>query len=395
MPLPPKARTPLRNVDGKLELRGDPALARRLADAFRVRPDERDEPVRGVHGLHPYPGRLHPAWVRRLLAGLHGQARVLDPFCGSGTTLVEAMVSGRPAMGSDLNEVAVRIARQRTTRRDQAFLEAFAKAASVIHEDAADRRDTPFSRLAQGNKRFPPHVLTQMINLRAAIERHSPDAELKEALLMGMSPLLSKYAARPGRKAPQVGRRAVRDAFLKRCEAMTEAWADFADRLPPGVSDGEVRIGDARATSWPDHSADAIITSPPYPGVYDYAGEQELRAKWLGRAGWVDKARRGEIGRRGDRDPRGWAAGMRDALREMVRVTTPGAWIFLVVGDGVVRRRAVRTEQVLRKIVYTDRQFNLRRLAAVSMERPHFHGPSAQAFAGRPRREHLILLERP
>ena len=358
MAAPPNARTPLRNVDGKLEMRGDPILARRLADAFRVRKDELEDPIRGVHGVHPYPGRLHPAWVRRLLAGLHDEARVLDPFCGSGTTLVETMASGRTALGSDLNEVALRIAHQRTARRDQAFLEEFARAASHIHEDNA------------------------------------ADEALREALLMAMSPLLSKYAERPGRKAPQVGRRAVRDAFLKRAEGMVEAWADFAQRVPQHTLDAQLRIADARQTSWKEHSADAIITSPPYPGVYDYAGEQELRARWLGKPGWVNRARSKEIGRRGERDPRNWTSGMAAALTEMVHVTTPGAWIFLIVGDGAVRNKPVRTEQVVRKLIYGG-TIHLRRLAAVSMTRPHFHTPSQGAFQRQPRREHLILLERP
>jgi SAM-dependent methyltransferase len=394
MALPPNVRTPLRHVQGEIEMRGDPELARRLADAFRIREDEAEDPIRGVHGLHPYPGRLHPAWVRRLLRGLHGRARVLDPFCGSGTVMVEAMLSGREAFGSDLNEVALRIARQRIACRDQGFLESFARLATSIHDDAAERRETPFSRLAGGEKRFPPHVLTQLINLRAAIDRHAPDGELGEALLIAMSPLLSKFAERKGRAAPQVGRRAVRDAFLTRAEGMVEAWADFAERLPSDAVPAELRKADARNTSWLDHRADAIITSPPYPGVYDYAGEQELRAKWLGRAGWVEHARRNEIGRRGDRDPRSWVSGMRAALKEMVRITTPGAWIFLVVGDGTVRREPVRTEQVIRTLIYGG-TLHLRRLAAVSMNRPHFHTPSQGAFQRQPRREHLILLERP
>lgn len=394
MAAPPNARTPLRNVEGKMEMRGDPVLARRLADAFRVRKEELEEPIRGVHGLHPYPGRLHPAWVRRLLAGLHSEARVLDPFCGSGTTLVETMASGRTALGSDLNEVALRVAHQRTARRDQEFLEAFARAAAQIHEDAAERRETPLSRLAQGERSFPPHVLTQLINLRGSIERHAVEEELREALLMAMSPLLGKYAARPGRAAPQVGRRAVRDAFLKRAEGMVEAWADFAQRIPAGTPDADLRIADARQTSWKEHSADAIITSPPYPGVYDYAGEQELRAKWLGKPGWVNRARSREIGRRGERDPRNWTTGMAAALTEMIHVTTPGAWIFLIVGDGTVRNNPVRTEQVVRKLIYGG-TIHLRRLAAVSMDRPHFHTPSLGAFQRQPRREHLILLERP
>ena len=173
-------------------------LSARLSLAFKVQTSDTDLPVQGVHGIHPYPARLHPAWVRGIIEMVDPSAFVLDPFCGSGTTLVEASLAGHRSFGSDLNAIALRIARHRTSRKSQVFLESYARAAARIHDEAAHRRDTPFGALAKGERRYPPHVLTQLINLRAAIEteRHS---ELREALLLTMSPLLTKFASRKGR----------------------------------------------------------------------------------------------------------------------------------------------------------------------------------------------------
>ncbi len=392
MALPPKARTPLRQTDGPFERRGDAALAARLEEAFTLKPEDADLPVQGLHGIHPYPGRMHPAWASRILAGLHEQARVLDPFCGSGTTLVETMRTGRTAIGTDLNPIAIRVARLRTQLRTPRFLEAFAAAATRVHEEAAHRKDTPFGKLAKGEKSFPPHVLTQLINLRRAVETERDD-DLREALLMAMSPLLAKFAARPGRPAPAVNRRAVRDHFLQRSERMVTAWADFVDAVPPGTPSADARIADARETGLAQGSADAVVTSPPYPGVYDYADEQRLRARWLGGEGDLRRARRHEIGRRGG-PPASWEVGLYESLKEMVRVLTPGSWIFLVVGDGTIKGAPVRAEKVIRRLIYS-RDLHLVRLAAVSAERPWFHQDTAAAFGETRRREHLILLERP
>src|SRR5213080_1158408 len=68
---------------------------------------ERDLPererTRHVHRLHPYLGKFIPQLVEVLLSryfvrGLH----VLDPFAGSGTTLVQALESGLDATGADI-----------------------------------------------------------------------------------------------------------------------------------------------------------------------------------------------------------------------------------------------------------------------------------------------------
>ena len=66
---------------------------------------ERDLPERErtkhVHRLHPYLGKFIPQLVEALLARhLPGGGRVLDPFAGSGTTLVQALESGSTRPGS-------------------------------------------------------------------------------------------------------------------------------------------------------------------------------------------------------------------------------------------------------------------------------------------------------
>ena len=44
---------------------------------------------------------------------------ILDPFCGSGSTLVAAILSGRKYIGYDLNEDYVRIAQERIEKAAQ------------------------------------------------------------------------------------------------------------------------------------------------------------------------------------------------------------------------------------------------------------------------------------
>src|SRR5437667_4251089 len=82
---------------------------------------ERDLPERvrtkHVHRLHPYLGKFVPQLVEALLARhLPRTGRVLDPFAGSGTTLVQALESGLDAAGSDVAGFNVLLMRVKTAR---------------------------------------------------------------------------------------------------------------------------------------------------------------------------------------------------------------------------------------------------------------------------------------
>ena len=72
-----------------------------------------------THGIHPYPAMMIPQVARRLIGeyGCEGGV-LLDPYCGTGTTLLEGMLAGLESVGTDLNPLARLIARTKTTPMD-------------------------------------------------------------------------------------------------------------------------------------------------------------------------------------------------------------------------------------------------------------------------------------
>src|SRR6266567_965789 len=61
------------------------------------------ERTKHVHRLHPYLGKFIPQLVEELLRRhVTAGGRVLDPFAGSGTTLVQALESGHESTGVDI-----------------------------------------------------------------------------------------------------------------------------------------------------------------------------------------------------------------------------------------------------------------------------------------------------
>src|SRR5688500_16921987 len=82
------------------------------------------ERTKHVHRLHPYLGKFVPQLVEALLARyVPPGGRVLDPFAGSGTTLVQALESGYDAVGLDIAAFNCLLMRVKTTRYDVFALE--------------------------------------------------------------------------------------------------------------------------------------------------------------------------------------------------------------------------------------------------------------------------------
>jgi len=74
-------------------------------------------PVSGLtHNFYRYPARFSPKLVRAAIEAFTEPGDlVLDPFVGGGTTLVEAMVLGRHAIGADISSLATFVSEVKTT----------------------------------------------------------------------------------------------------------------------------------------------------------------------------------------------------------------------------------------------------------------------------------------
>ena len=79
-------------------------------------PAKRKDPKYVTHGLHAFKGKFYPQLVKSLLnsSGVPVEGSVLDPYCGSGTTLLEGMLNGFRTYGCDFNPLAAKIAHAKT-----------------------------------------------------------------------------------------------------------------------------------------------------------------------------------------------------------------------------------------------------------------------------------------
>jgi site-specific DNA-methyltransferase (cytosine-N4-specific) len=249
-----------------------------------------------VHGLHEYKGKFNPQIARAILNifGIAAGARVLDPFCGSGTSLVECAHVGISAVGTDLNPLAVFVANAKllALRLPVAQLqEALAAALCRFHERRGAGAPAEPDRLVYLRSWFAPSILDELERLRAAIL--AGDAPSASILLALASNLLRAYSLQDPEDL-RIRRRKTPLPATALIAAFAQAVGLFLARLAAAreILGGEPAAGRAVLADSRDLGSaqlglggerfDCALTSPPYATALPYIDTQRLSLVWLG-----------------------------------------------------------------------------------------------------------------
>lgn len=280
-------------------------------DALNLDWRERDLPeyqrTKHVHRLHPYLGKFVPQLVEIFLRK-YAPRSVLDPFCGSGTTLVEANALGIDAIGCDISPFNCLLSEAKTAEYELEVLEREIK--SMLREVQLELSPRLFPDGDRARKEkneylqtwFAPPALAQLLAYRDLIGKHEYPELLRIILSRAArSARLTTHFDLDFPKKPQTEpyychkhRRTCKptnDAlkFLVRYSQDTlERIKEFSQlRTSAKVN---VICGDARDVVFP--KVDAVITSPPYVGLIDYHGQHRYAYELLE----LDSNERFEIG---------------------------------------------------------------------------------------------------
>ena len=327
------------------------------------------ERTKHVHRLHPYLGKFVPQLVEVLLARYVPRGgSILDPFAGSGTTLVQSLESGYDATGLDVAAFNCLLMRVKTARYNEFVLEselrdALARLAAV---------DSSLQELSPGTdyigRWFAPQAATELLAFRSLIEDYEHVDVLRVVLARAArsawltthfdldfprEPQREPYwchkhkrECRPVERAEHFIRRYALDTL-----ARIKAFARVRSRR-----DAEIVHGDARELGV-GGSHDAVITSPPYPGLIDYHEQHRYAYELLG----LDDRRALEVGAAAAGTSRTALAAYCDGIvaaflnaKESVPRNAP---FVIVVNDRrdlypeILERAGLRLEQRLRRHV--------------------------------------------
>ena len=332
---------------------------------------ERDLPERvrtkHVHRLHPYHGKFIPQLVEVLLERyLEPGGHVLDPFSGSGTTLVQALESGRDATGVELAAFNCLLVRVKTAQYDLPLLR---EELNDVYErigvqPTARRRASRYVR-----EWYAPQAQAELLAFAGLIGDYVYGDVLRVILSRAArSARRTTHFDLEAPRAPQQGeywchkhRRTCRPVesalgFLRRYTLDTLVRIEEFAQVRDVEREAAVVQGDAREVEY-GTEFDGVLTSPPYPGLIDYHEQHRYAYELLA----LDDRRELEIGAAAAGTSlaslEAYRSGIAAALANAAGSLRAGAPLLIVVNDRrnlypeILDRAGLRLEHRLRRHV--------------------------------------------
>lgn len=252
-----------------------------------------------THGIHRYPSKFIPQIPRLCLERYSRPGdRVLDPFMGSGTTLLETVLLSREAIGLDVHPLARLIAKVKLTPLDPGTVAR--EAARLKPAIAADRAANAawIPEIPNRDHWFRPRVLRDL----ATIKKHVsalPPGPLRDFFSVCFSSVIRRVSnsdddslipevtsfqqrLEAQGKASPAPIPTFQAAVLARIADLEEYAAALRSRpLPRHPPEWDIFDGDARSLPIRAGAIDLAITSPPYASAVHYASVHKLELYWL------------------------------------------------------------------------------------------------------------------
>jgi hypothetical protein len=330
---------------------------------------ERDLPERvrtkHVHRLHPYLGKFIPQLVEALLSRHVPQGRVLDPFAGSGTTLVQALESGYDATGADVAAFNCLLMRVKTREYNPFVLESELRDA-LARLDGLDgaRPEGPVSRFVRDW--YAPRAAAELLFFRGLVEDYEHADVLRVVLARAArsarrtthfdldfprTPQRSPYWCHKHRRECRPVGEARR--FLRRYALDTLARVREFSRARARGREATVLHGDARELDFGGRF-DGVVTSPPYPGLIDYHEQHRYAYELLG----LEECRELELGKGSSRVAlAAYVDGIAAVLANVRGALRRDAPVVIVINDRrelypeILERAGLRLEERYRRHV--------------------------------------------
>lgn len=308
------------------------------------------ERTKHVHRLHPYMGKFIPQLVEIFLRKYHPKL-VYDPFCGSGTTLVEANVLGIDSIGADISVFNTLLSKVKTAEYDISLLE------KEIKDILNKLYDFKFGSSSKNNANgqpstkseyiktwFSPKAQKELLYFEKLI-RHYTHQDLFKVILSrsARSARLVNHYDLDFPKKPQI------EPYYcykhdRTCQPVDEAYKflyryalDTLDRIKEFVrlrtkASVEVNHDDSRKIALPK-GIDMIFTSPPYIGLIDYHEQHKYAYELLGlennEAREIGAAKNGQS----EQARKDYIKGINEVLVHTREYMTKGGLALIVVND--------------------------------------------------------------
>jgi hypothetical protein len=280
-------------------------------------------------------------------------ARVLDPFCGRGTTNFAARLLGLRTVGIDASRVAAAATQAKLVAPTPAEIVESARSILRRRKKAADIPDGEFWRLAYHSDTLRDICLIRSALLNDTIASpvaaalrgimlgalHGPSGRTKQSYLSNQSP--RTYGPKPAYAVKFWKKRKLSAPSVEVLDIISDRADRYYGSAPPKVLGAAIE-GDSRSRSTIDEACeiagkfDWVVTSPPYYGLRTYLPDQWIRNWFLGGPATVDYSSDGQLSHAG-RDR--FISDLRDVWLNVGAQCKPGA--RMVIRFGSIRDRLV------------------------------------------------------
>lgn len=286
-----------------------------------------------IHDIHPYHAKFYPGIPQYFLKKYaDNNSVVLDPFCGSGTTLLECNSAGIKSVGIDINFLSAKISSAKTNVYDLETLDSYIEyVISYRSAELIEFPDVDYWYTAENRK--------ELSNLFAAISSIGED-KYRTLFEVVISSLMNKTCNK--RDTWNIGyisdnilpnkacKLSVLKEFEKRCNWLRSACTETA-----GISNISTVIHGNSKTYDAGNEFDLVITSPPYPFAVDFAKNNRLSYYLFGED--LEEAAANETGARNKRNKRDcerlFFEEIKDIYLNIIRQIKVGGYFCMTVAD--------------------------------------------------------------
>ena len=253
-----------------------------------------------THGYYTYPAKFIPQLSSKIIKDYSQKDDIIiDPFMGSGTTIVESVVNHRIGIGTDINEIAVLLSKVKSTPIEHKLLvNEFSNLTFNLQFKLNGNFDQELYNAKKDIKLperidywFKPHIKDKLIIILSSI-LEIENNDIRDFFLISFAQILKscsiwlQKSVKPTRDA---NKREIDPIYKFEWQAkrMIKKHKEFnhilQDEIKKSIKDYRVvRNNDARNLPCNDNKATLIVTSPPYVTSYEYADLHQLSSLWFG-----------------------------------------------------------------------------------------------------------------
>ncbi|MDI6787163.1 MAG: DNA methyltransferase [Planctomycetota bacterium] len=321
-----------------------------------------------THDFHSYPAKFIPQIPYNLIKLFSFEKDVVyDPFCGSGTTIVESILNNRKAIGNDVNPLAVLISKVKATFLQERQVSEIKKLLFEI-KIKIDKLygekilfDLPaITEIADINLPnleywFDNNVVHELSLIRQEI-LSSKDKDVTDFLNVAFASIIVAVSFQDSNtRYVKVKKEIKPKDTVNKFIIKTLKMIDRIKELRYVNNKPDVRLADTREnTGFEEDTADLAITSPPYPNAYDYHLYHKYRMYWLGMNPLELKKK--EIGSHAQYSKKNgfteinFKDDMIKSFNEISRILKRNKYFCIVIGDSIIKGRKIENNKLLKAL---------------------------------------------